>query len=398
MSEQIVGRVEGKCEPGFEPVRDVFASNLGELGAGGAAFSVVRDGRTVVDLWAGASGHGRWSRDTRGVYMSATKGVTAAAFAHLMDVGLLDPDKRVAHYWPEFAKAGKEDSTVEQLMTHSIGLLDFPGYERIVSADGDGWAETDAILRQLEIGEPAWVPGTAHAYHGLTLGWLLGELVRRAAGKSLGAVVRDSIAAPLNLEMSLGTPAAAQTSVARILPAMPPATPADAVGDPTNHSLLARMLLTVEGENLLTRADKFFNRADILALELGGSNATGSARALARMYGTLALGGILGDTRIVSAAAVADATAERRRGTDVVWGYETAWALGFARPNLAEPARSWVPAPHGDAFGFPGWGGQIGFADVEAKTGFGFVRSHPSDESPLGRLLVTASYDALSHR
>jgi CubicO group peptidase (beta-lactamase class C family) len=391
-----MGGVKGRVAPGFEAVRSRFAACAEEVGAGGAAFAAVVDGALVVDLWAGTAGAGPWRRETRGVLMSSTKGVVAAAVAGLVDQGWLDVEAPVAHYWPDFAAAGKEGVTVAQLLSHTAGLVTIPGYETLLAPSGAGWDRTEEIVRRLAAAAPEWPPGTAFGYQGLTFGWLVGELVRRVAGVTVGRLVRERLCAPLGLELDLGTPVELQHLVAPVI--LPggvrvPQRGVDALlEDP--GSLASRMLLSVDGRSLLDTAERFFADPQLLAMELPGSNATGTARALATLYGALAGAGCPGVPTLVSAETVAAFAAERVRGTDAVMGTAGRFGLGL---ELAVPppdgTAEW--GPHPEAFGHKGYGGQIGFGDPVTHVGVGFLRSMLTHDSPLAAALVESLYGCL---
>ena len=388
--------VEGEVVAGFEAVKAVFAEQVAQVGAGGAAFAAVVDGRPVVDLWAGRAGKRPWRHETRCVLMSTTKGFGATAVARLIERGELDVEAPVARYWPEFAAAGKAEITVAQLLSHSAGLVTVPGYEDLLSPDGEGWDRTDEIVRRLAAAAPEWPPGSAHGYHGLTIGWLVGELVRRVAGVSVGTLIREEVAGPLKLELDLGTPPERQHLVAPlILPGDRAAVDADMdVADP---ELMARMFLTVDGRSILDTAPAFFGDPDCLQLELGGSNATGTARAVATLFGALANEGSCDGTRLLAPETVAAVTAEQRRGPDRMSGSEARWALGFALAVAPDADAPTPPAwgPHDESFGANGYGGQIGFADPVSRVGVGFVRSELLAIDTLGPSLVRALYDCL---
>jgi CubicO group peptidase (beta-lactamase class C family) len=391
-----VMEVRGEVASGFDAVRDVFTTHLSEVGDGGAAFAAVADGELVVDLWAGSAGATPWSAHTRAVLMSATKGITAIAVARLAARGLLDVDAPVAAYWPEFAAAGKGAITVAQVLSHSAGVVTIPGHTDFIGPAGEGWERTDEIRRRLESASPVWLPGTAHGYHGLTFGWLVGEIVRRAAGVSAGNVIRDEIAGQLGLELELGTPIDRQDAVAPVIVAGPPLTTAaqaEQLMDPA--SPFARMILAVNGQSVLDAADVVFAKGRRLAIELPGSNATGTARALARLYGAVAAGGRHDGERIAPRAVIERFAAERARGPSWLTGEDERWGLGFQLPL---PPGAGLPnewGPHEEAFGHKGLGGQIGFADPISHVGVAMVRSHLSATSPLGGHLVEALYECL---
>lgn len=384
--------VEGTVETGFEAVREVFISEGQYLGEGGAAFAVVRDGVPIVDLWAGRAGPGPWRSDTRAVLMSATKGIAATAVAILAERHELEVEAPVAHYWPAFAAAGKAEVTVAQLLSHTAGVITIPGYRDFIGAYGEGWERTDEILRRLESAQPEWPPGAANGYHGLTFGWLLGELVRRVSGVSLGTVVYEEIVRPLGLELDLGTPSEIQGKVAPVIVAGPPlASDAERARLGQPESLFSKMILAVDGHCVLDAADRIFGDPARLAIELPGSNATGTARALAGLYGALAAPG-RASAALLAPATIERFAAERVRGPSRLTGAEERWGLGFARPTASAAETEWPPRD--EAFGHPGLGGQLGFADPVAGVGVGFVRSHLSSFG-VGNSLVSALYRCL---
>ncbi|HET7721462.1 MAG TPA: serine hydrolase domain-containing protein, partial [Acidimicrobiales bacterium] len=204
------------CAEGFEPVRDAFAANFVDPGELGAAVAVVVDGRPVVDLWGGlADAHTEraWVRDTPVLVYSATKGPAATCALLLWERGLLDLDAPVAEVWPEFAAGGKEAVTTRHLLTHQAGLPIFD--EPITFAECH---DPDLVAARLAAQTPHWAPGTAHGYHPLTWGWLVGEVVRRVSGRTVGTMVAEELAGPLGLDLWLGLPPEREASVARLAP------------------------------------------------------------------------------------------------------------------------------------------------------------------------------------
>ena len=206
--------------PGFERVRDVFGDNFESNGDVGAALCIYRHGRKVVDLWGGLadSGTGRpWARDTLQLVYSATKAATATCAHLLAQRGELDLDTPAAHYWPEFAAQGKADIPVRWLLSHRAGLpvIDHP----LPLADLLAW---DPMVAALATQRPVWEPGTAHGYHGRTFGWLVGEVIRRISGRSVGTFFAEEIAAPAGLDFWIGLPAAERGRVSRMVIDDPP--------------------------------------------------------------------------------------------------------------------------------------------------------------------------------
>lgn len=288
----------GETVEGFEPVREAFARNFQEYGELGSAFTLYVRGRKVVDLWGGDARPevgGRpapavaWSADTAQVLRSVTKGLTAACALLLAQRGQLDLDAPVASYWPEFKAAGKERIPVRWLLSHRAGLpaLDVP----LRVEDVLTWEPAVAAVAAQE---PAWEPGTAHGYHPYTYGWLVGEVVRRVSGRTVGRYFAEEIARPLGLDLWIGLPADAAPRVGKLvdLPApqaavqsgpnglrlRPKRSVAEAYQDPT--SLTARAFAAV-------RPALDLNDPAAQAVEIPGANGIGTARSVARFYAAL---------------------------------------------------------------------------------------------------------------
>jgi CubicO group peptidase (beta-lactamase class C family) len=197
-----VPEIHGTCDPRFAAVRDVFLANFAEDDEIGAAVAVVVDGKTVVDLWAGWADPDRtrpWQRDTIANVYSCTKGMTALCLHRLVEQGRVDLDAPVARYWPEFAQAGKEGIPVRWLLSHRAGLA---AVKPMLPAEA--LYDWDAMVAALAAETPWWEPGTKHGYHAVTFGWLVGEVVKRVSGKSLGSYFRDEVAGPLGVDFHIG--------------------------------------------------------------------------------------------------------------------------------------------------------------------------------------------------
>ena len=404
--------VGGFAAPGFEPVAALLGSGarvlVGErerragLGDGGGAFCAYVGGECVVDIWAGrADETGRpWEAGTRGVIMSSTKGLTTLCAHLLEDRGQLDLDAPVVRYWPEFGQAGKAATTVRQLLSHQSGAIGVPGSDELLSWDGAGWSDSVSIAAAIAAGEPAWEPGTRHGYHGVTFGWLVGEVVRRISGMSLGAFFRTQVAEPLGVSCSIGTPASELGTVARVLefPVKPGHAGALGAIDPASRS--GRSVLAGAEGSLFADAEgrprfaDFMNTPAVLEAEIGALGATATARALARIYAALADG-----EELVSRASVERFRVEQVCGRDAVMSVPTRWAVGYSLE--APPVIPGLPPLHGPApgaFGHMGAGGQIGFADPEHTVSVGFVRNHLENQAlPLmGASLVGMLYSCLT--
>jgi CubicO group peptidase (beta-lactamase class C family) len=355
--------VFGACDAAFAPVREAFADNFRAREELGAAVAVCVGGKPVVDLWAGQTDLARtqpWRQDTLVNVYSTTKGVTALAAQRLVDEGELDLDAAVAKYWPEFAQAGKGDLPVRWLLSHRAGL---PAVRKLLP--GEALYDWDAMTAALAAEAPWWEPGSAHGYHAVTFGWLVGEVVRRIAGKSLGAYVRDAFAAPLGLDLHIGL---AEREHARVADIVQPLAP-----DPNGEAarLFARALAEPEG----VTARAFMNPPSMAlgpnvpawrSAEIPGANGHATARALATLYGRAALG----DEAVISREAGARCATEQSHGADLVLGVPTRFGLGFM---LRQDSHEGGRCLGAQAFGHPGAGGSLAFADPEAGVGFGYV-------------------------
>src|SRR5512135_1735185 len=211
--------IYGVCDPKFQAVRQEFERNFRERGEVGASVCVMVRGQTVVDLWGGTARLDTgtpWTKDTVSLVFSCTKGATALCAHILAARGQLDFDAPVAQYWPEFAQAGKGSIPVTMLLNHQAGLpaVRKPLPERALY----NW---DTMVKALAEEEPFWEPGTRNGYHGLTFGWLVGEVIRRISGKSLGTFFRDEVAEPLGLDFWIGLPEPLESRIAPMIPVEP---------------------------------------------------------------------------------------------------------------------------------------------------------------------------------
>jgi CubicO group peptidase (beta-lactamase class C family) len=372
--------IGGETAAGFDGVRQAFAANLADNGEVGAAVAVYLHGRKVVDLWGGIADPetGRsWERDTLQVVYSTTKGVTAACAHLLAQRGDLDLDAPVADYWPEFAANGKAHIPVRWLLTHQAGLpaLDYP----VTPAEAIAW---QPMVTALAAQRPFWEPGAAHGYHGLTYGWLVGEVVRRVSGRSLGTFLAEEIAAPLDLDLWIGLPKAEQHRVSRILTA-PPDLEAlaridlDALPEPMREVIAAYAdptSLTVRSLLTLVRPALDHNDPAEQFAEMPSTNGICTARALARFYAAL-IGEVDGH-RILEPDTLAAATAEQASGIDRILRVPVRIGTGFGLPT---PDEFWYSPT---AFGFPGMGGSLGFADPTTGLAFGYVMNRIQEGVP----------------
>ena len=368
-----MGIVEGHCDARFAPVREIFEKSFADGQEIGAAIAFCLDGELVVDLWGGHRDQARrvpWTRDTIVNTYSTTKGMTAICAHQLVERGLLDLDAPVAKYWPEFAANGKGSIPVRWLLSHQAGL---PAIRKPLpeSAMYDWSAMTAALAEQ----EPWWEPGTRHGYHALTFGFLVGELIRRASGQSVGTFFRDNVAGPLSADYQIGCSAADDARTSDLFGSLAP--PAPAQGGPVIPGPLGDFLrdmtdpTTMAGaafNNPPGRADRV-NTREWRSAEIPAANGHGTATALATIYGALARGGSRGGVRLLEPESIERARTEQAFGPDaVLGGLPMRFGLGFMLRTDFMPI-----SPNAGAFGHPGAGGSIGMADPDAKVGFGYV-------------------------
>lgn len=377
--------IDGWCDDRFEAVREAFTANFAERGETGAAVCVVIGGRTVADLWGGTAdpqAQRPWTPDTLVNVFSIGKGLTALVTARLMAGGHLDVDAPVARYWPEFGAAGKQDVTVRHLLTHQAGLPAIR--ERLPPGAMLDWpAMTGALARQA----PWWEPGTAHGYHANTFGFLVGEVVRRVTGRTVGALLREEIAGPLGADVHIGLPAAEHHRVAPFTFKEPPSEE-DRSGLPDRELMAYNAYLNPGG---LSGAG-VINTARWRAAEIPATNGHATARGVARVYSALAAGGAIDGVEVVDTATLAAVTTEQVYGEDRVLHRSTRFGLGFQLTQRERPL-----GPNSGAFGHFGAGGSLGFCDPQAGMAFGYVMNEmgPRWQNPRNRALVQAVYTGL---
>jgi CubicO group peptidase (beta-lactamase class C family) len=363
-----MGECDGWTAPGFEGVRDAFEDNFAKGLEIGAAFSAYHRGEKVVDLWGGVAdaATGRpWLEDTIVLVFSTTKGVTAICAHKLAQEGRLDLDAPVAKYWPEFAAGGKHDIPVSYLLSHHAGLAWVDG--EMTLDEALSWDPVvDALAQQV----PHWEPGAAHGYHATTYGWLVGEVVRRVSGTSVGSYFRDAIAAPLGLDFWIGLPEHEEPRVAVLVGGL--ADPA-LVEDPNLRALAEQFMGpdTMLGRSLSAPAGvlagpDIWNSRALRAAEVPAANGIGDARSLARLYAACI--GEVDGIRLLEPEQLERAITQVTRGPNVVLlGMDVQFGLGFM--VCTDLIRLGGPR----SFGHFGAGGSVGWADPDAHLAFGYV-------------------------
>ncbi len=383
-------RLCGYVAPGFEPVAQAFRANFAERGEVGASACVTLRGETVADLWGGTAHRatGRaWERDTVSIVFSCTKGATALCAHMLAEQGRLPLHARVAELWPDFAQGGKAETTVAMTLAHTSPVP----HLRDPVAPG-GLAYWDYMVARIAA-EPAWwEPGSRQGYHGLTFAWTVGNLVRIAAGQTLGAYFAQHVARPLGLDFHIGLP---ESEAHRVAPMI--------ASDPAEANLSSPFLKAVIGSpgslpNLFVTntggAD--FNTRAIQAAEIGSANGITNARGLAGMYAPLANGGgtLLRPDSVARMGRVVAATF-----LDATLLQPMRFGLGFmtATDNRATGGDSLLIGDR--AFGHVGMGGSVGFADPALGLSFGYTMNRMGTGILLnarGQSLVDAAYACLA--
>ncbi len=359
---------EGFVAPGYEAVAEEFERNFTERADVGAGFAAVQDGRLVVDLWGGLAAPGRpWQRDTLQIIYSGTKGLMAACVLKLIERGQLALDDRLVRYWPEFGRHGKDTVRVRHVVSHGAGL---PGVGTpLAEADWADYEKMEALLADQKLASD---PDAFHCYHALTIGWLLGALIRRIDGRTLGGFFAEEIAGPLGLDAWIGLPEAEEPRVGRMLLGV-------GMGPLSAEQLADPVLRSVWGNPpLFPDNDMAWNSRALHAAEIGGAGGIADARSMARYYGCMALGGTLDGVTVLEPETVALGRAELSRFMDPyiaeAMAFGTVWAL-------QTPQMRFGPAP--DAFGHSGAGGSIHGAWPRTRTGFSYVmnemRADPTD-------------------
>jgi CubicO group peptidase (beta-lactamase class C family) len=368
--EDLGGSVHGVCAPGFERVRAALGEILVAGAEVGAALAVYIGGEAVVDLWAGHADAARtraWDRDTIVNLYSIGKAVTAICALRLVEAGSVEIDAPVARYWPEFAQAGKGRIPVRYLLTHQAGL---PAIARPLPSGA--WSDWRVMTEALAAQAPWWEPGAGHGYHVNTQGFLIGEVVRRVTGRTLGAYLRESFAGPASIDFFIGFGPELDERCAELVPR--PTTSEDAElqrqlsVDPRTLSGLPLMRLNAYRNPPALSGTGVVNTRAWRAAEVPSTNGHGHARAVARLYSALAGDGTLDGVHVLSPEMVARATERAVEGDDLVLQRPTRFGLGFQLPM---PERPLGPSPR--AFGHFGAGGSLGFADPDAHVAFAYA-------------------------
>ncbi|RAU96443.1 serine hydrolase [Mycobacterium colombiense] len=366
------GVLHGHYDSRFE---DLVASLADEVTTGrelGAAIAVDIGGELVVDIWGGYADRAKtrdWSRDTIVNVFSSTKNVTALAALMLIDRGLLDSFAPVAKYWPEFAANGKEHIEVRHVLSHTSGVSGWEMPFRL--EDIYDW---DKSTSQLAAQAPWWPPGTASGYHAITIGHLVGELVRRVTGTTLKDFVREEISGPLGADFQIGARPEDDERIAELVPPPPLDVPLDAV--PDDHPMRKTFAAVPPTSAAALAAETTaWRRA-----EIGSANGHGNARSLVRALSPLSLGGSVNGVRLLRSETIDLIFEEQANCTDLVLAMPARWGIGFALPH-----REAVPdIPDERVCYWGGWGGSMAVMNPYCRTTFAYVMNKMGQVTPAG--------------
>ena len=349
--------VQGQCQPRFEALRQLFAANIASGADLGASLAVTLDGEFVVDLWGGWADEARtrpWAADTVTNVWSTTKMMTSLTALLLVDRGELDLDAPVARYWPEFGAAGKSGIPLRHLMSYNSGVSGWA--QPVTMADLCDREKTTALLAAQA---PWWQPGSGSGYHALNYGHLVGEVVRRITGQSLGAFFSQQIAQPLGADFHIGLPASEFGRVSNVVP--PPPLPFDfSALDPA--SVMFKTL-----SNPLPDASASWTDGWRQA-EIGAANGQGNARSAARIQSVLAGGGEVDGIRLLSPRTIDKIFEVQSHGVDLVLGVPIKMGVGYGLPIPELPY-----IPDGKVCFWGGWGGSLVIVDCDRRMTFSYV-------------------------
>jgi CubicO group peptidase (beta-lactamase class C family) len=391
--------IKGAWSPQWQPLVDVFSANFNQ-GEQGAGVALYHRGELVVNIWAGERSNRLanianqpWAEDTLVNIFSAGKGLVALCVLQLVEQGKLSLDSPIAHYWPEFAQSGKAEITLRDLLSHRSGLSAF--HQHIADDQIFNW---DAMTRAIASETPWWTPSTAQGYAPFMYGWILGELVRRVSGyASFNDYFQAQVAGPLGVTCYFGVPDSALSLIADTGPLKRKLTATESNGA---DSVALGKLMKADPRGVTNRA--FCNPISLMTAtntqawrqaQIPAANAHANAQAVATIYGALANGALL------SADVLGLCSQEQTFAHDQVLGLPLRFSHGFMLSQADRPDCRYGRGLH--AFGHPGAGGSIGFADPDYQLGFGYVTSRMGQNILIDERavkLIDAAYTVLGDK
>ena len=360
--------ISGTCAPEFAAVKETFADNFRRRGEIGAAVCVYKDGKKVVDLWGGHKDVARtepWREDTIVIMNSIAKSMSSLCMHILIDRGKVDFDAPVADYWPEFAQAGKAGVLIRHILSHTCGVI------YCDRATPGSWFRWEEHIKALEQQEPAWVPGTYGAYNSINIGYLLGEVIRRVTGETVGSFLRKEVSERLGADYNIGL---RPDEIARV---------SDMHENPKNTFFH----ISSDPSTPLGRAfksqpkiDYFQNIREIREIEVPSFGGHGNARAMARIYAMLSMDGELDGVRILSPGGV-----ERTRW--LVWERDCIMTKRYLRMGFGFMHNEPETVPMGmnmAAYGHTGTGGAFAWCDRDRNMSFAYCTNFQREGPGIG--------------
>ena len=375
--------VEGSCDPRFDAMRAILATNLASGADVGASAAVVLDGQMVVDLWGGWADEARttpWQADTITNVWSSTKTMMALSALMLVDRGQLDVDAPVAEYWPEFAANGKAGVLVRHLLSHTSGVS---GWDQPVEiGDLYDWGKSTSMLAAQA---PWWEPGTASGYHALNQGHLVGEVIRRITGRQLGEFFRTEVAEPIGADFHIGLAPSEFGRVANVIP--PPPMPIDLAT--LDMDSVAMRTFTGPAPDASVAWTPEWRQADI-----GAANGHGNARSVALAQSAISNGGVANGVKLLSPDAIEQIFRVQADGLDQVLMLPVTFGIGFGLPNETVPH---LPPGRKVCF-WGGWGGSVVVNDLDNRMTVTYMMNRMAEGllgDDRGFSLITAALDAV---
>ena len=402
--------IKGYCNPHFKKVYEAFSGVMASGFETGAALAIEYQGQMVVNLWGGhqdANKTKAWEENTLVNVFSVTKGVTATCISRLIDQNQLDPNKSVGHYWPEYSCNGKEDTKVSDLLCHRAAMFGFK--DGIPAGSFQDW---EKFTKQLQMQAPYRKPGKTQGYHALTFGWLVGELIRRVDGRSVGKYFKEEIADPLNIDFHIGLNDSEFARCADML-----------MIDRDNIKLPGQFLKYVPNFILPQRLrdfkkallsgdfleafqeregddNNYVNSSDWRMAEIPSANGHGTASSLATLYGILSNGCSRDGISIMSEASMRHAISPHSSGPDsVLFGAPIKFGLGYELAQGIANVGNISPQLNNNMFGHAGVGGAVGFGDPDKGIGYGFICNQQHDPRELyktSNFLTAELYSVIS--
>ena len=402
--------IKGYCDPKFKKVHDTFSNAITSGFETGAALAIEHKGEMIVNLWGGHQDANKtiaWEEDTLVNVFSVTKGVTATCISRLIDQDQLDPSKNVGAYWPEYSCNGKEATKVSDLLCHRAAMFGFK--DGIPAGSFQDW---EKFTKKLQMQAPYRKPGISQGYHALTFGWLVGELIRRVDGRSVGRYFKEEIADPLNIDFHIGL---TESDFARCADMLMIARdkiklPGEFLKYVPNFFLPQRLqnfkkaLLSGDFLEAFQERedddDNYVNSPDWRMAEIPSANGHGTAKSLATLFGILSNGCTRDGMSIMSEASLQNAITPHSDGPDsVLFGAPIKFGLGYELAQGIATVGNISPQLNNNMFGHAGVGGAVAFGDPDKGIGYGFICNQQHDPRELyktSNLLTAELYSVIS--